>query len=358
MITEYGYWAKKLPKEDLDLTNTVVNTLSKTGVAALYASLPQDKAEIIAKVLFGLTRAKGFIIKGDIDELASDVNWFIRTHEKALLVLIPNEINKGILSRLIDYNKRTKLYTLIINGNNNVISRLKKYGIEIISYGVTKDIEGKQEETKYVEKIQPMQGNAIEEINNANIPPNNNLVPINEVINQAGTNALTSTEIATTPAKVVNEEGVDKNNGGALNNLSEGSATKEEKTLEVPKPSIRRERRSDTMKERPKVRSKVVNTNVMIGIDPIDLISMNTRSKLIDYVDSSIRLRDMMSNLGLKYIVSILVIGPSKSGKTALINYVAKHLGVAIIDYKDPSISIIDNAVIHVPTLKWPSMKI
>ncbi|WP_148678298.1 hypothetical protein [Vulcanisaeta distributa] len=352
MITEYGYWIKKLPKDYVDLANTIVNILSKTGVVALHASLPQDKVEIIAKALFGLTRAKGFIIKGDINELTNDVNWFIRTHEKALLVLIPNEINKDMILSLIDYNKRMKLYALIINnGNNDVISKLRKYGIEVITYGETENTEINQKQTKNVEETQLKQGNMTETVINTNAL-NNNPTPINEEPIQTS-NAPINMEITTTPARVVNEKSVNRNNEVATNLQLEKGITKEEKALEGPKPSIRKEKtKGETTREKPRARGKNVNANVVITLDPVDLISMNTKSKLIDYIDSSIRLRDMMSNLGLKYITSILVVGPPKSGKTALINYVAKHLGVAIIDYKDPSISIIDNAIVHVPNFE------
>ncbi len=242
MITEYSYWIKKLPKDDVDLANTVVNTLSKTGVAALHVSLPQDKVEIIAKALFGLTRAKGFIIKGDINELTNDVNWFIRTHEKALLVLIPNEINKDMILRLIDYNKRMKLYALIINnGNNDVISKLRKYGIEVITYGETEDTEINQEQTKNIEEIQLKQGNMTETVINTNAL-NNSPTPINEEPIQAS-NAPINMGITTTPAKVVNEKSVNRNNEVATNLQLEKGITKEEKALEVLSPRYVRKRR-------------------------------------------------------------------------------------------------------------------
>lgn len=151
----------------------------------------------------------------------------------------------------------------------------------------------------------------------------------------------------------VKVENVNKNNETVTNLPLERKDVKEEKVPEAPKPQIRKEEtKGKTVTEKPRVKGKGISTNVVIALDPVDLISMNTKSKLIDYIDSSIRLRDMMSNLGLKYIVSVLVVGPPKSGKTALINYVAKHLGVSIINYKDPSISIIDSAIIHVPNLE------
>lgn len=243
MITEYGYWIKKLPKDDVDLVNAVVNILSKTGgVAALHVSLPQDKVEIIAKALFGLTRAKGFIIKGDINELTNDVNWFIKTHEKALLVLIPNEINKDMILRLIDYNKRMKLYALIINnGSNDVISKLRKYGIEVITYGEMKNTEINQKQTKNVEEIQLKQGNMTETVINTNVP-NNSPTPINEEPIQAS-NVPINMGITTTPAKVVNEESVNRNNEVATNLQLEKGITKEEKALEVLSPRYVRKRR-------------------------------------------------------------------------------------------------------------------
>lgn len=353
MITEYSYWVKKLPKDDADLVNTVVNTLSKTGIAALYASLPQDKIEIIAKALFGLTRTKGFIIKGNIDELTNDVEWFIKAHEKALLVLISNEINKDMFFKLIDYNRRTKLYALIINSDDGIVDKLRKYGIEVINYGAVEGTEKEQRQTKYVEEVPSKQvGAADNAISNA---PNNPALINEEVIHQASVNAPIGVETATAPTKAVNENEVivKKDNEVTTNLPLEKGVTKEEKALETPKVPARKERAKDeVVKERPKARSKSANVNVMVAIDPIDLISMNTKSKLIDYIDSSIRLRDMMRNLGLRYMASIMIIGPPKSGKTALINHVAKHLGVTIIDYKDPSISIIDNAIIHVPNLE------
>jgi len=97
---------------------------------------------------------------------------------------------------------------------------------------------------------------------------------------------------------------------------------------------------------------KHVVREVTVALDPIDLINMSVKSKLIDYLDSSIRLRDMLANLGLRYMSTILVIGPPRSGKTALINYVAKHLNLQIINYADPKAFIADNAIIHVPNLE------
>lgn len=172
-ITEYSYWAKKLPKDDVDFANTIINTLSKTGVIALYASLPQDRVEIIAKVLFGLTRSKGFIVKGDIDDLSNDINWFIRTHERSLLVLMPNEINKDLLLKLIDYNRHTKLYALIVNSDVNAINKLRKYGIEVVKYSTTESIGREQRQSKYVEEIRLKQVNEAKEVINTDKSSNN-----------------------------------------------------------------------------------------------------------------------------------------------------------------------------------------
>ncbi|MGC9178633.1 MAG: hypothetical protein ACP5GZ_00300 [Vulcanisaeta sp.] len=347
MITEYSYWAKKLPKDDVDFVNTVINTLSKTGITALSASLSQDKMEIISKVLFGLTRTKGFIIKGDVGELPDDVNWFIRTHEKSLLIIIPNEINKNLISKLIDYNKRTKLHTLIINSNYSALNRLRKYGIEIVNYTTAQGNETEHVQTKYINEEQNKQDNAVE--SNISVTSINNNVS-KEVAPQVNTNVTISTVNTNNVTKAISEDNVKESIESAISSPKE-SATSEERPLELPKPQVT-ESKSETTRERPKAKSKNVSSNMVITLDPVDLIDMNTRSKLIDYIDSSVRLRDMMDNLGLKYIVSILVIGPSRSGKTALINHVAKHLNIPIIDYKDPSVSIVDNAIIHVPNLE------
>lgn len=165
MIIEYSYWAKKLPKDDIDLVNTVANTLTKTGIVALNASLPQDKIEIIAKVLFGVIRAKGFIIKGDFNELSDDINWFTRTNERSLLVLIPNEVSKDLITKLIEHNKQTKLYALIINGNSNALNRLRKYGIEVVNYSVPQGVESRQIQTKFIEEGKTEQSDTARPIN-------------------------------------------------------------------------------------------------------------------------------------------------------------------------------------------------
>ena len=354
MITEYNHWVKKLPKDDADLVSTIVNTLSKTSVAALYVSLPQDRIEIIAKALFGLTRSKGFIIKGDINDLTSDINWFIRTHEKSLLVLIPNEINKDLLLRLIDYSRHTKLYALIVNNSDSyAINKLRRYGIEVINYGISTVENLGKEQDNYFEEVQSKQGNVTGGMINAGTSINNTAPTAEEPgINKVGINSWASTVNEFTQTKVIDVNNVKSSEVSVNLSLEQGEARKE-RSVEVPKPQVRKEKvKYETVNERPKARGKGINANVAVMLDPVDLISMNTKSKLIDYIDSSIRLRDMMSNLGLKYIVSILVVGPPRSGKTMLINHVAKHLGVAIIDYKDPSISIVDNAIVHVPNLE------
>jgi len=347
VITEYGYWAKKLPKEDQDIVSNIVNTVSKTGFVVLKARWSQDKIDITSKVLFGITRAKGFIIKGDIDYIPEDVDWFVRTHEKSLLIIIPTgSINKRVVSKLIDYTRRVKANVVIVNtGNDAIINNLRRYGIETLDYE-PEVVENVEQQTKQIEEI--------------NVSNNNN-------ISNATTNAEATKVISEKPEQKINVEPPPIGNNVETKRVEEEVNSLEiSKNTAVTKP-INREIKPST--EQPQTlprkvqeatgkkksrddKGKRTTGNVVVMLDPVDLINMSIKSKLIDYVDSSVRLRDMLANLGLKYVSSILIVGPPRSGKTALINYVSKHLGVQIIDYKDPSISITDNAIIHVPNLE------
>ncbi|WP_243680984.1 hypothetical protein [Vulcanisaeta souniana] len=353
VIMEYNQWAKKLPSDDSSLVSNAINTVSKTGLLVLQSSLPQDKMELISKVLFGYARAKGgFIIKGDVNYIPSDVDWFVRTHEKSLLVFMPNNLNKKLVPKLMEYIKQSRANIILINIDDSLFSKLRKYGIEVITHSAVKVGEEKQSQ-----------------VNNASVGSTEQPRPVmpNLAVNTsppAGTSAGEDIKARDKSEQAIGKE-IMVNNSITTKSTEESKPVtdlggKEGSVIKLNNERAEEERKrkmekgNENKREVAKAQSKGKPvTNVTLTLDPVDLINMSIKSKLIDYIDSSIRLRDMLSNLGLKYVSSILIIGPPKSGgKTALINHVAKHLGIQVIDYKDPSISVLDNAIIHVPSLE------
>jgi len=338
VITEYGHWAKKLPSEDLEFISNAIDVISKSRVIALRAELPQDKLDIISRVLFGVTRTKGFIVKGDdIEYIPEDVRWFVRSHEKSLLVLTSSHISKGVIRELINYAEQMKSNVIFININNNLVNKLRKYGIETLYY---------------YDKSEQL---------------NQQLKQINENVAQStlGNNAITTIEDVTRPNSQVDIKSpsprpiISDNSNEVVNKNTDNVI------IRSVVPNVNDTMEEHTTKQAPKKQPSTIEVEskrsgvdkhvvreVTVALDPIDLINMSVKSKLIDYLDSSIRLRDMLANLGLRYMSTILVIGPPRSGKTALINYVAKHLNLQIINYADPKAFIADNAIIHVPNLE------
>jgi SpoVK/Ycf46/Vps4 family AAA+-type ATPase len=94
----------------------------------------------------------------------------------------------------------------------------------------------------------------------------------------------------------------------------------------------------------------VVKEAVKVDVgDLLDLIDDSLKSRLVDYVDSSLRLRDMLTTLGLRPVNSILLIGPSGVGKSLLVNYVAEQLGVALVSAESGSFP--PGSIVHIPNL-------
>lgn len=88
--------------------------------------------------------------------------------------------------------------------------------------------------------------------------------------------------------------------------------------------------------------------NIEVGLDDIqELIDESIKSRLVDYVDSSLRLRDMLTSLGISPVNSILLVGPSGVGKSALVRYVADRVGARLTTPDSPQ----RDTIVHIPNL-------
>ena len=344
-IMEFSRKINELARDEHAVFNEIINALQQSRVIAIYTDAPQDRLASLINALFGALRIKGFIIDGNIDDVPGDVDLYIRSHEKTMLILIPSSIGKPVLRRLRDYVDKGMLYAVVFTNNIGLVSKLRREGIPILSF---------------IAKKPPSEAHPVKSVNEE-IPPSIDVRPTTEVEGEMGgsiqaiSRAQATVRVATEKPQLASQvKPPIKSESQQIPQQPKeqvtGKPQDSEKTTKTPTVStVTKQQAKPQVSE---VKLTKTQQPINVALDPIDLINASVKSKLIDYVDSSVRLRDMLTNLGLKYAITILIIGPPRSGKTALINYVAKHLDLQVINYTDPGIAVIDNAVIHVPSLE------
>ncbi len=342
-IVELSRKVDELAQDERVIFNEIINVLRQSRIIAVYTDAPLDRLAPLVNALFGVFRIKGFIINGDVVDVPGDVDFYIRSHEKTMLVLIPSSMGEPVLRRLRYYAERGMVYVVIFVSNTGLVSKLGRRGIPILNLITVKT----QSQARTIETV------------SEEIPLSTNAHTAAEVKGEMGgstqamNGAQTAAVVVTGQSQLTGQvKPVESKNEQTPQQPKEQIIGKTQglgKATEIPTVNVVAKKQ---VKPRSDAKPAEVKRSVNVALDPVDLIDTNIRAKLIDYVDSSVRLRDVLANLGLKYPTTILIIGPPRSGKTALINYVAKHLNLQIINYTDPGIATIDNAVIHVPSLE------
>ncbi|WP_069808017.1 hypothetical protein [Vulcanisaeta thermophila] len=311
MLMEYGGVFKKVvehSKEYGELMSKVIEVINNKGSAVVFINETPNKLELMGKSLLGASMSKGFVVMGDIEQIPTEVLNYSLSHGAAL-VLIPNKLGKGVIKQVRDLSRARRFGIVILTNNEEVMRSTMRNNLVVLTQvkpSITIVSQTKAVEETVSKPMEAKQPQPVEEVKRKN---------------------LVTTSGATTPQGV------------------------EQPSAVIPKqPIVTTPRSKAKPKEHRGARARV--QEVHVSIDPLDLVHESVKSKLINYVDSAVRLKDMMKELGIGTASVIMIVGPSKSGKTALVNYVAKQLGLTVVGYDDPSITMMDNVIVHVPNLR------